>query len=283
VAPVDPQVQQQIETRESARVSKLFANSGAQASPSAAAGSALRQASTATPTLGSAAASAAPAADPSARQNGQDHKLAFIDAATGNAAASAERLQPPASPYIVQAGTVIAGALVTGIRSDLPGEITGQVTQDVYDSPTGRYLLIPQGSRLIGAYDSQVAFGQSRVLMVWTRLILPNGKSMALERQSGADPQGFAGLQDKVDDHWGQLLKGALLSTLLSVGAEAGTSSDENNLAQALRAGASQSISQTGEQIVARDLNVQPTLTIRPGFPVTVVVGRDLVLEPYGA
>ena len=182
---------------------------------------------------------------------------------------------------MVQAGTVIPGALLTGIRSDLPGQITAQVTENVYDSPSGRSLLIPQGARLIGTYDSQVAFGQSRVLLVWTRLIMPNGKSIVLERQPGADAAGYSGLEDEVDNHWGMLFKAAMLSTLLSVGSEAGTGSNENSLVQALRQGASQSFNQTGQQIVGRYLNIQPTLTIRPGFPVRVIVNRDLVLEPY--
>jgi type IV secretion system protein VirB10 len=120
----------------------------------------------------------------------------------------------------VQAGSVIPGALITGIRSDLPGQITAQVTENVFDTPTGRFLLIPQGARLIGVYDSQVATGQSRVLLVWTRLIMPNGRSIVLERQQGADPGGYAGLEDEVDNHWKQLIGAALLSTLLSVGSE---------------------------------------------------------------
>ncbi|WP_334493713.1 TrbI/VirB10 family protein [Bradyrhizobium sp. AZCC 1614] len=172
---------------------------------------------------------------------------------------------------------------MTGIRSDLPGQITAQVTENVYDTPTGGSLLVPQGARLIGIYDSQVAFGQSRVLLVWTRLIMPNGRSIVLERQPGADTTGNAGLQDEVDHHWGELFKAALLSTLLNVGAELGSGSDNGNSAiiQALRRGAGDSLNQTGQQIVRRNLNIQPTLTIRPGFPVRVMVNRDLVLEPY--
>jgi type IV secretion system protein VirB10 len=138
-----------------------------------------------------------------------------------------------------------------------------------------------QGSRLVGQYDAQIAFGQSRALLVWNRLIMPNGKSIVLERQPGADTEGYAGLEDEVDNHWGMLFKAAILSTILSVGAEAGTSDSENNLAQAIRQGASQSFSQIGQQVVGRSLNVQPTITIRPGFPVRVLVTHDLVLEPY--
>lgn len=141
---------------------------------------------------------------------------------------------------------------------------------------------MPQGTRVIGQYDSGVGFGQRRVLLVWNRLIFPNGRSITLERQPGADAQGYAGLEDGVDYHWGQLFKAAILSTILSVGAEAGTSDSENNLAQAIRMGASNSMSQTGQQIVSRQLNIPPTLTIRPGFPVRVLVTHDLVLEPYG-
>ena len=206
-----------------------------------------------------------------------------MNAATDKRTVSPDRLQAPASPYVVQAGTLIAGALLTGIQSDLPGQITGQITENVYDSPTGRYLLIPQGAKLIGIYDSQVTFGQSRVLLVWTRLIMPNGRSIVLERQPGTDPQGYSGLEDGVDNHWDQLFKAALLSTLLSVGSEAGTTGQQNDLIQAIRQGASNSFSQTGQQIVERQLNIQPTLTIRPGFPVRVFVNRDLVLAPYGA
>jgi type IV secretion system protein VirB10 len=181
----------------------------------------------------------------------------------------------------VQAGSIIPAALITGLRSDLPGLVTAQVTQNVYDTPTGKTLLIPQGSRLIGQYDAQVSFGQSRALLVWNRLILPNGRSIVLERQPGNDMQGFAGLEDEVDNHWGMLFKAAILSTVLSVGSEAGTSNSENNLAQALRQGASQSFNQIGEQVVGRSLNVQPTITIRPGFPVNVLITRDIILEPY--
>ncbi|RVD30308.1 TrbI/VirB10 family protein, partial [Mesorhizobium sp. M4A.F.Ca.ET.020.02.1.1] len=189
---------------------------------------------------------------------------------------------PPASPYVLQAGAVIPAALVTGIRSDLPGQITAQVTQNVYDSPTGRSLLIPQGTRVIGQYDSGVGFGQKRVLLVWNRLIFPDGRSIVLERQPGADGQGYAGLEDGVDYHWGELFKAAALSTILSVGAEAGSSGQESDIVRALRSGASDSVSQVGQQIVQRQLQIAPTLDIRPGFPVRVLVTRDLVLQPYG-
>jgi type IV secretory pathway VirB10-like protein len=178
---------------------------------------------------------------------------------------------------------VIPAALITGIRSDLPGEVTAQVTEDVYDSPIGEFLLIPRGARLVSQYDAQVTFGQSRVLLVWTRLIMPNRHSVVLERQPAADAEGYAGLEDGVDNHWGMLFKAAILSTLLSVGSEAGATNNENSLVQAIRQGALRGFNQVGEQVVGRSLNVRPTLTIRLGFPVRVLVTHDLVLGPYRA
>jgi type IV secretion system protein VirB10 len=270
----DPAAQRLAQETEAARVSRLFAQTNQKPQP----------ASLVTPPVTGTQSGPAPTppVDAGSAQNMQDRKTAFLNAMPDKRTVSPDRLEAKASPYVVQAGTVITAALITGIRSDLPGQIAAQVTEAVYDSPTGKYLLIPQGAKLIGQYDSSVAFGQSRVLLVWTRIIMPDGNSIVLERQPGADTQGYAGLEDDVDNHWGMLFKAAVLSTLLSVGAEAGTSQDENNLVQAIRSGASNSISQTGQQIVQRQLNIQPTLTIRPGFPVRVIVTRDLVLAPYG-
>ena len=212
----------------------------------------------------------------------QDRQLDFLNAAADRRTVAPDRVTPPVSPYVLQAGAVIPAALTTGIRSDLPGQITAQVTENVYDSPSGRSLLIPQGTRVIGQYDNGVGFGQRRMLLVWSRLVFPNGRSIVLERQPGTDAQGYAGLEDGVDYHWAELFKAAALTTILSVGAEAGSSGQENDIVRALRGGASDSISQVGQQIVQRQLNIAPTLTIRPGFNVRVVVTRDLVLEPYG-
>lgn len=211
----------------------------------------------------------------------QDRQTAFLNAAVDRRTVATDRVMAPASPYVLQAGAVISAALITGIRSDLPGQITAQVTENVYDSPTGRLLLVPQGTRLIGQYDNGVGFGQRRVLLVWNRLILPNGRSIVLERQPGADSEGYAGLEDGVDYHWWDLAKAAALSTLLGVGAELATD-DNDRLVSAIRGGAQDTINDAGQQIVRRQLNVAPTLTIRPGFPVRVIVTRDLVLEPYG-
>ncbi|MDX3926693.1 MAG: TrbI/VirB10 family protein [Shinella sp.] len=210
----------------------------------------------------------------------QDRQLAFLNAAADRRTVTPDRVTPPASPFVLQAGAVISAALITGIRSDLPGQITAQVTEHIYDSSTGSILLVPQGTRLIGQYDNAVQFGQRRVLLVWNRLIMPNGRSIVLERQPGADTQGYAGLEDGVDYHWWDLAKAAALSTLLGVGAELATD-DNDRLIRAIRDGAQDTINQAGQQIVQRQLQVAPTLTIRPGFPVRVIVTKDLVLEPY--
>ncbi len=214
------------------------------------------------------------------QQTAQDKQLAFLNAAADRRTVTPDRVTPPASPFVLQAGAVISAALITGIRSDLPGQITAQVTENIYDSPTGRILLVPQGTRIIGQYDNNVQFGQSRVLLVWNRLSMPNGRSIVLERQPGADTQGYAGLQDGVDYHWWDLAKAAGLSTLLSVGAELAID-DQNTLLRAIRSGGQDTINDAGQQIIRRQLNVPPTLTIRPGFPVRVIVTRDLILEPY--
>ena len=211
----------------------------------------------------------------------QDRHLSFLNAEVDRRTVAPDRVMPPASPFVLQAGAVIPAALITGIRSDLPGQITAQVTQNVYDSPTGSLLLIPQGTRIIGEYDAGVTFGQRRVLLVWNRLIFPNGRSIVLERQPGADASGYAGLEDGVDYHWWDLMRAAGLSTLLAVGAELATR-DEDRLIRAIRDGAQDTINQAGQQIVQRQLQVAPTLTIRPGFPFRVIVSRDLILEPYG-
>ncbi|MBN9290984.1 MAG: TrbI/VirB10 family protein [Hyphomicrobium denitrificans] len=272
---VTPEEQRRLQEIEAARLSKLFAATAIHT----AAATPVAQAIAPGTTL--AIPAEAPPLDPNAMQNMQDRKLAFVNGPVDRRTVSQDRLANPASPYVVQAGTVIPAALLTGIQSDLPGQVTAQVTEHVYDTPTGKFLLIPQGSRLIGQYDSQVAFGQKRVLLVWNRVMLPDGKSIVLERQQGADARGFSGLEDEVDYHWWDLAKAAALSTLLSVGAETGSNRDESDLVRALRRGSQDSINNTGQQLVRRQLNIQPTLTIRQGFPVRVIVNRDLVMAPY--
>jgi type IV secretion system protein VirB10 len=281
-AAIDSEQQRLDQEIEAARLSRLFASTGIREVASSIAQAASVGASTIVPNQTSQPAQSG--AVDSFTQNGQDRKLAFVNAPVDTRTTSPDRVAAAASTYVVQAGNIIPAALITGIRSDLPGQITAQVTENVFDSPSGRFLLVPQGTRLIGIYDSQVAFGQSRLLLVWTRLIMPNGRSIVLERQPGADTAGYAGLEDKVDNHWGALFKAALLSTLLGVGSELGSTTGtgtNSDVITALRRGSSDSLNQTGQKVVQQNLNIQPTLTIRPGFPVRVIVNRDLVLEPY--
>ncbi|MGA8159022.1 MAG: TrbI/VirB10 family protein [Rhodoplanes sp.] len=277
---VDAEQQRVVQETEAARTSRLFATTNARERP--ATPTALPPATPADQAAGPLTGRVEPPPyDPDSVLNMQDRKLAFLTAAVDRKTVSPDRLVNPASRFVVQAGAVIPAALITGIRSDLPGQVTAQVTEHVYDSPTGQYLLIPQGSKLIGVYDSQVSFGQDRALLVWTRLIMPNGRSIVLERQPGADTQGFAGLEDEVDHHWGRLFRAAALSTLLGVGAELGAANNDSAILAALRRGSTDSLNQTGQQVVRRNLNIQPTITIRPGFPVRVIINRDLVLSPY--
>lgn len=275
--PVDPAVtaaeqarQRVAQERDTARTSKLFL--GGSVAPAA-----IDSNPAAPPATAAAGQSADQGSTPAATD--QASKRAFLQSTGNRTTTSLERLAAPASPNIVQAGSIIPAALITGIRSDLPGQITAQVTQNVYDSPTGRILLIPQGARLIGEYDSQVSAGQNRVLLAWDRLIMPDGRSILLDRQPGADARGFAGLQDGMNYHWGNMLKAALVSTLLGVGTEFATSNDDE-LLRALRYGTQDTINQTGRQLVQREVNVPPTLTIRPGAPLRVMVTRDLILDP---
>lgn len=270
---ISPEEQRRLQEIETARTSRLFSGTETRAGAAATAPALALPPAPDLASLGLAPSPSTPSA--------QDRQNAFLNAAADRRTVAPNRVAAPVSPNILQAGAVISAALITGIRSDLPGQITAQVTENIYDSPTGRILLVPQGTRVIGQYDNNVQFGQSRVLLVWNRLILPNGRSIVLERQPGADAEGFAGLQDGVDYHWWDLAKAAGLSTLLSVGAELAVN-DEDRLLRAIRNGGQDTFNQAGQDIVRRQLNIAPTLTIRPGFPVRVIVTRDIVLEPYG-
>jgi type IV secretion system protein VirB10 len=222
-------------------------------------------------------------ADPTAVQNRQEQKEQFQQSAAV-ATRKTGHLQLAASPYQVMAGTVIAGALVTGIKSDLPGDVIGTVTEPVYDTATGNHLLIPQGSRILGRYNSQVSYGQSRVQVVWNRIILPDMSSLTLDNLIGSDPAGYAGLEDGVDWHWHRVFAGAALTTLLGIGAELAAPEnrqDGNRVIIAGRDGLQDSVNQVGQEMTRRNMNIQPTLTERPGLPVRIIVNRDLVLRPY--
>jgi type IV secretion system protein VirB10 len=214
----------------------------------------------------------------------QAEKRSFLTSNSNAQSVSTYRLERAASPYEVMAGTVISAALITAINSDLPGQVLASVTEPIFDSATGQHLLIPQGTRLIGEYDSQVAFGQRRVLLVWNRLILPDASSIALDRLAGADAAGLSGLEDGVDRHWRELLAGAALSTLIGVAAELAApdrGAGQGQVIVATRQSLQDSVNQVGQELTRNSLNVQPTLTIRGGYPIRVIVSKDLVLRPY--
>lgn len=218
--------------------------------------------------------------EPDQDPNYQGRKLDFLNDGPSSSVYNPFHLQTPASPYQVLAGTVIAASLITGLNSDLTGQVIAQVTQPVYDTVTGRHLLIPQGSRLLGVYDSVVAFGQERALVVWQRLILPDGASVVIDNLPATDRAGYAGLEDEVDFHTWRIVKGITLSTLFSVGSELAFN-DDGNLVRALQRGTQNSVNRAGERLVERNINVQPTLKIRPGYPLRVIVNKDIVLRPY--
>lgn len=211
--------------------------------------------------------------------NLQTRKIDFASQQLDQDIYNAQSIEDPVSPYQVMAGTLIPASLITGINSDLPGTIIAQVTQPVYDTVSGRHLLIPQGSRLLGRYQSEVSFGQDRALVIWDRLIFPNGSSIQISAP-GADIQGYAGLSDRTDHHWDRVFVAAGLATILGIGAELGSNNDDE-IARAIRDGAGQSFNQAGQRVVDRNLNIQPTIRIRPGWPVRVIVTRDLILRPH--
>ena len=213
----------------------------------------------------------------------QNRKLAFLKSASDKDIYNPHALQKPASPYQLMAGTIIAASLLSGLNSDLPGFVIAQITEPVYDTATGRSLLIPQGTRIIGKYDSVVAFGQERALVVWQRLIFPDATSIVIDNLPATDAAGYAGLADEVDVHTWKILKGIALATLLGVGSELafGSSSTQSDLVRALRQSTEGTTNRAGQRIVERNLNVQPTITVRPGWPLRIIVHKDLILRPY--
>jgi type IV secretion system protein VirB10 len=219
------------------------------------------------------------------QDNRQDDKREFTRSHRGTDSVLDQVVQTPANTIYLGAGTVIPAVLLTGINSDLPGMITAQVAEPVYDTVSGKRVLIPQGSTLIGEYDSRITFGQERVLFVWTRVRFPNGSSLNLEGMPGTDLSGYAGVSDQVDNHGWRLAKGVVLGSILGAAAQqsygGGLSTSNPSLGQLAAAGAAQNINNAGQQIVQKNLQVQPTLVIRPGQRVAVFVTTDIALPPY--
>lgn len=216
-------------------------------------------------------------------QNQQNSKENFIKNSSLPKSFNPHVIQKQLSIFEVKAGNIIPAALISGINTDLPGEIIAQVTENIFDSSTGEYLLIPQGSKIIGKYDSKVVFNQFRVLLIWQRIIFPNGKSIYLNNLQGMDIEGYSGLRDQVDRHTPDLIKGIFLSTVFGAGAAivSGNDSDDDSYKAEAGRGAGEAILDVGNEITRKNLNRQPTLKIRPGHTFTIMVNQDLILEAY--
>lgn len=197
----------------------------------------------------------------------------------------------PGARYEVKTGTLIPSILLTGVNSDLPGQITAQVSQNVWDTATGRYLLIPQGSRLLGVYDSRVVTGQERVLIAWNRVIFPDGSSLTLEAMPGVDQAGYSGFHDQVDNHYFAVFGQAILMSLITglssyavdtFGETGSGSADNPTLQSELGTSLATSLGQAGAKLLERNMAINPTLEIRPGYRFNVVTVKDLAFRgPY--
>lgn len=223
-------------------------------------------------------------------QTPQDERAAFLASAGANT--SHDRIlvarQDDPSPYELHAGSVIPATLLTGINADLPGTIIGQVRDDVFDSVTGTYLLIPRGTKLVGTYDSRIVQGQRRVLVAWTRLLYPDGSSMDISGMAGTDPAGYAGFAANVDEHLNKVFNSALLLSIIGAGAQlsqpqqSGSIYAAPGIGQTIAGAVGQQIGNTSIQLTQRQLQVPPTLEVPPGYLFDVMVDRDIVLTaPY--
>lgn len=196
---------------------------------------------------------------------------------------------PPISPYEIEAGWEIPAVMEQGLNSDLPGEIKALVTSNVYDTATGRYVLIPQGARLVGEYNSQLGYGQDGVQVVWNRVIYPDGSSIDLSGMVGQDEHGFSGFRDKVDHHYKRLVGFAVLTSLFAAASDVAQNQNRSVLTypspgEVAGSAVGQQVSDLGSQITRKNLNVQPTIKIPVGYRFNVRVNRDVVFEtPYNA
>jgi type IV secretory pathway VirB10-like protein len=219
-------------------------------------------------------------------QNLQGEKRRFTKENRNDFPYTKTTLITPISPYEVKAGTILPGVLLTGINSDLPGQILAQARESVYDTVSGRYLLIPLGSRFIGEYDSKISYGQERILVVWTRIIMPNGNSIGLENMPGIDLSGYAGVSGRVNNHYGKLITGVVLGSVIGAGAQVavggqGAPNVPPSFEQLFVAGAASNINQAGQRITEKNLNLQPTIEVAPGAKINIFVTKDMILKPY--
>lgn len=218
--------------------------------------------------------------------NRQDQKQAYLNGSPQtDTYLNAQRMPAIDANQEIKAGTVIPGVMISGLNSDLPGQIIGQVRENVYDSATGQHLLIPAGARLVGQYDSGVTIGQERALVVWDRIIFPDSSSISLARMSGADMSGYAGFNDKVNNHYGKLFFNALLLSTFSAGVQLSQPQAQNgenySSSQIIAGSMGQQLGQLGMQLAQRGMNVQPTLEIRPGYAFNIMVNKDIILPNW--
>jgi type IV secretion system protein VirB10 len=269
------------EERDKALVATLYANID---DPFAGEQRLVATASSGSQPVADGAPAARPGATGPADQNMQARKNEFLTQTDRSDGYLPNQMVRPRSPYELKAGSIIPTVLVTGINSDLPGTILGQVRENVYDTVSGNYLLVPQGSKLLASYDSMVAYGQERVLVCWQRLIRPDGTSLSLDCQPGVDLAGYAGFADTVDNHWWRVLTGVALGSVLAAGVvvpQGNVSGYVPTIGQGMAANAAGAINQAGQQITNRALGIQPTIKVRPGFSVNVLVTKDLIIPPY--
>jgi type IV secretion system protein VirB10 len=231
-------------------------------------------------------------------QNMQPQKMDFLDSKPSKDIYNQNTVQYPASKFIIQAGSVIPAVLQTQIVSSLPGMVTAIVSENVYDSITGQYLIIPKGTKLLGQYNSQISYGQNELQAKFVRLIRPDGSSVVLgEGTAGVDRKGVSGFEDTVDNHWGSIIGSAVLMTIFNIPAIVATNQMNNNCTDSNTSGCTtsmgstasasalqsvgQSASQVGSALTTKSLNVQPTITIHPGYQFSVMVTKDTILPPY--
>lgn len=232
-----------------------------------------------------------PIAQTPANGGGRNSMGQFASANGGDRWKLDSQVEPPRSPYELRAGFVIPATLISGINSELPGQIMGQVSANVYDTPTGKHLLIPQGSRLVGAYSSDVVYGQSRVLVAWQRIVFPDGKALDLGSMPGADSAGYAGFNDQVNNHYLRIFGSALLMSGVVAGVtytqqqnQQQTVNGAPSAQQTMSAALGQQLGQVAAQMISKNLSIAPTLEIRPGYRFNVVVVKDLTFsKPYAS
>ena len=260
----------------------------AKSDPTAAYNARLAQLRAAKADGGTGGGDASPFTPASASSERNDYNV-FANRGEGDRWELKSKPEAPRSPYALRAGFVLPGTLISGINSDLPGQILAQVSQDVYDTPTGRYLLIPQGARLVGSYSSDVAYGQSRVLVAWQRIVFPDGKAMDIGSMPGGDQAGYSGFNDQVNNHYLRLFGSALFMSSVTAGISMSQNNSNNSgfgqkttASSAMSEALGQQLGQVTAQLISKNTNTAPTLEIRPGFRFNVVVTKDLTfLKPY--